>query len=140
MTQRLNQAKILQVLRALQPLIGAVHDARVRFLDCRQLRPRKLASLSKFLKDLAALSHTADYTPFESQLKRRLIRAQHRLHGFQKAPGGPVYALKAQMPVVYHDIVERYDDAARALLRTLADVPAEKSEPLKPVSALRAPN
>jgi len=134
MTQRLSQGTILQLLRVLQPLIAAVHDARTRYHDCSHLRPRRLASLARFLKELAALPHTSDYAPFEGQLKRRLVRAQHRLHGIQREDGFPCFALAKELPSCYQEAVLAFDAKARLMLRRLADVDGSPARaPLLPV-------
>lgn len=126
MKQRLSQAKIYRALRALQGLIAAVHDARVRYAACAKLRPRRLAGLARLMKKMASLPHTADYGPYEAELKRKLIRAQYRLLGVARE-GSPGYALAADLPVCYGPAVDAFVLQSRYLLRVLADVEARCS-------------
>ncbi len=121
MAQRLSQAKLQRLQVALSAVIHAIHDARVRYRDCRELRPRRLAGFSAFLRDLLALPHSADYRLFEVQLKRRLVRTQHRLFGRDGGAPGDC-SLDVQLPSVYLDVLENYRLASRELLKALADV------------------
>lgn len=126
--QRLSQAKLVRFLRALQALIAAVHDARVRFSGLADIRPGRLCGTSKFVKDLVALRHTVDYSAFEVQLKRRLVRASHFLSG--RTVGGQHdqrFALAPRLPAVYAEVLSRYEEEARALLKALADVDLESN-------------
>jgi hypothetical protein len=108
----------------------------VRYHQCRELRPRRLAGFSVFLKDLLALPHDSDYSFFEVQLKRRLVKTQHRLFG-RNHGNGANYALESQMPQPYDEAFQAYQVAAQALLRSLADVDITKHhQALKPVSAI----
>ncbi len=125
MKQRLTQAKLIRAHRAVAALIAAVHDARVRYRDCAGLRPGILAALSRHLKRLAGMPHTASYAPYEADLKRLVIRAMHRVQGYQKTPDSPVFALAQQLPAVYAGQVAGFALEARQLLRTLADVSAD---------------
>lgn len=127
--QRLSQAKLQRALAALQPAIAAVHDARTRYHDCAHLRTRHLSGLSRLLKALIALPSTTDYTPYEGELKRRLIKVQHRIHGLNYLPQAISYALISDLPTVYRDALWLYDDQARLLLQALADVPAHRRAP-----------
>lgn len=122
MTQRLTQSKLYRAQRTLKALIAAVHEARVVYPDCRALRPRRLAGLSRFLKTLASMPHTADYTPYEAELKRKLIKAQHRLFGVRVVSELPVYSLANDLPECYQDEVDAAGYELRYLLRVLADV------------------
>ncbi len=124
MTQRLTQAKLIRAHRVVAALIAAVHDARVRYRDCAGLRPGILSALSRHLKRLAGMPHTADYAPYEADVKRLVIRSMHRVHGYQKTPESPVFAFAQQLPTVYAKQVEGFTLEARQLLRTLADVSA----------------
>lgn len=137
MPQRISPAKLQRLLSSLQALICAVHDARQRYSSCRQLSARRLSGLSRFTKELLGLPHSSNYASFEIQLKRRLVKVQHRLHGRQGAGVGDCYALRDQLPNVYQDAVLCYDDAARELLRSLVDVDIHANhQPLKSVREL----
>lgn len=140
MTQRLTQAKLIRYQRALSALIAAVHDARKRFSSQSKLRPGRLCGTSRFVKELAMLNHSTDYSVYEVQLKRRLVRASHLLHGRNiNGENNFWYALSPQMPAVYAPVVEAYDAQARELLRALADVNiADNHEPQKSVREIRA--
>lgn len=120
MAQRLSQAKLQRLHVALSGVIASVHAARVRYQGCSGMRPRRLAGFSAFLRELLALPHDSDYSLFEVQLKRRLVRTQHQLFG-RYADAGP-RSLSERLPVVYHDALDRYADIARELLKTLAEV------------------
>lgn len=126
MKQRISQAKLYRALNALQALIASVHDARVRYRDCAHLRPRRLAGLAMLMKQMASLPHTADYQPYEGALKRKLIRAQHRVMGVFRE-GAPVYALAAELPTCYQYEVVAFMEQCTYLLKVLADV--EVGEP-----------
>lgn len=132
MTQRITQPKLQRLAQATSALVGAINDARVRYRGCRDIRPRKFTGLTKFLKQLLALPHTSDYRPFERGLKRRLVRANHRLVGHVPKPGAQSYSLRGQLPPVYLDIVQKYEAAAAEMLKTLADVQTTR-EPLESV-------
>ena len=127
--QRLSQAKLQRALGALKPLIAAVHDARTRYQDCVHLRTRHLSGLSRLLKALIALPASTDYSPYEAELKRRLIKVQHRVHGMNYLPHAISYALVEDLPVVYRDAVWAYADQAQVLLQSLADVVAHRYAP-----------
>lgn len=137
MSRRITAAKLQRLLRVLQPLIAAVHDARTRFADARHLRPRHLSGLSRFVKDVLSLPHTADLDLFEPVLKRRLVRVQHRLLGHATGEGALPYSLARDLPTVYLPKVRAYEEVAGDLLCALADVPLSRV-PLKSVRDLRS--
>lgn len=122
MTQRLTQAKLQRALLAVSHLISAVHDARVRYLDCATMRPRRLSVLARVLKQMAALPHTADYSPYEADLKQKLIRARRRVLGYQRTPDCPVYALANELPTCYQGEVAAFREQTAYLLKVLADI------------------
>lgn len=124
MKSRLTQGNLLQALRPVQALIAAVHDARMCYRECVHLRPRKLASLSRFLKGMAALPHTTDYAPYEPMLKRRVLKARHRVMGIPRETPGPRYALELELPVIYRQQIGAFEAATSRLLLVLSDVPA----------------
>ncbi len=137
MTQRLSQAKLQRLHNTLRAVISAVHDARMNFTDCRGLRPRRLAGVSSFLRELLALPHTTDYSVFEVQLKRRLVRTQHRVFGFKQ--GNNEFALFNRLPLDYEDDLYAYGEVARDVLKALSDVDITKNhQPLKRVAELMA--
>ena len=73
------------------------------------------------MKQMASLPHTADYQPYEADLKRKLIRAQHRVMGVFRE-GSPVYALAAELPVCYQYEVVAFMEQCTYLLKVLSDV------------------
>jgi len=120
---RLTPAKLQKAQHAVRALIAAVHDARHRYPGCRALKPGRLAGLSRCLKGCLTLPHTTDFSPFEPELKRRLIQAKHRIHGYHPRPGTARYGLAEQLPAGYQDAVQCADVQLSALLKILADVP-----------------
>lgn len=122
MNQRLSQGKILQAARAVSRVIMTVHDARTRYASCQSLRPGRLIGLARYLKALAALPHTSDYTPFEGMLKRRLIKARHRVFGVPGADDTKANSLSARLPVPVTQSLDDFDVASLRMLRLLADV------------------
>lgn len=137
MNQRLSPAKLQRLACALTRLISAVHDARVRYVSCKGLRPTHLAGLSLFLREMLQLSHDRDYRPFERQLKRRLIRSRHRAFGWPPGSGKLDFHLRSQLPVVYGDALDAFDAQSKAILRALADVDLTNGpEPLQSVAQI----
>ena len=135
--QRLSQAKLQRYHLALNALVASLYDARQRFASCSKLSFRQFSGISRFVKELKALPHTSDYAPFEVQLKRRIVRLQHRLYGLPPAEGRDSYGIFDDVPAVYHPVFEQYAEAAHSLLRTLADVDIYRNhEPLKSVRDL----
>lgn len=137
MKNRLTHGKLLKTLQALQPVIASVYDARVRFLDCRDLSPGCLMGLSRFLKALLTLPHTTDYSRYEPMLKRRLIKARHRVFGAPSADFSKGGVLATSLPVSYARTLERFDAEVENLLKTLSQVQCAKG-PLQTVADLRA--
>ena len=129
MTQRLSQAKLQRALHATQALIAAVHAARSMTRACAALRPRRLAGLSRLLKQMASLPHTASYQNYEPLLKRKLIFARRRVFGLAS---GPTYSLAAELPSCYREVVAAFDGQARYLLTVLADVTPERGLKTEP--------
>ena len=130
--QRLSQAKIAKCLCSLSKLSGAVNDARVRYQECRTLRAKKLSGTIRLMRKLAYLSHDSDYAPFESQLKKKLIRLLHNLHGVPSIPYSSSTSLSYVLPVVYQEYVDSASNQVKYLLKVLSDVDAgtktERSE------------
>lgn len=122
MNQRLSQGKILQAARVVSQVITTVHDARARYASCQNLRPGRLNGLARYLKALAALPHDSDYTPFEGMLKRRLIKARHRVFGVPGADDTKAHSLATRLPVQVNQSLEDFDTASLRMLRLLADV------------------
>ena len=120
---RLTQAKLQHALHAVHRLSSAVYDARYRYKSCAQLRPNRLAILSRLLKKLGGMSHTTDYQAFESELKYRLTQARRRVLGV--GPDRECKSLSARLPGgAYRNEVEAFDEQTAYLLRVLADVAA----------------
>jgi hypothetical protein len=122
MKQRLSQGKVLRAARSVGCLIASIHDARVRFTDCRALRPTGLASLAKLLKQLSRLPQASDYTQYEAALKGRVIRALKKMHGHDLRAYSWKHALARKLPAIYHSELDECDKALRYLLKVLADV------------------
>lgn len=116
---RLSQAHLQAYYRVYSNLIAALVDARRRYrLDIPGGR-RGMRGHSQFVKALMSLSHTQDYSIFEYQLKRRLVRMGHRVWGHKDLAGkGIAYHL----PNVYAEQVEEYRQEWASLMRRLADV------------------
>lgn len=136
MNKRLSQGKILQTARAVSRVITTVHDARTRYASCRDLRPGRLNGLACYLKALAALPHNSDYTPFEAMLKRRLIKARHRVFGVPGSDDTKEHSLATRLPVQVTQSLDDFDTASLRMLRLLADV-APAQGPLLTVQQIR---
>ena len=120
--QRLSQAKLQRLQPSLRDLITAIRDARGVFRDKTGLRPHRLSGLSRYVKQLMALPTGFDLSPFEVQLKRRLVRVQHRVYGLPGLGTTANFSLLDKLGPMYGDQVRAYGAAAGELLRTLADV------------------
>ncbi len=135
MRQRLSQAKLQRLREALRDVIDCVHYARVNEPALRHLRPRRLGGFAAFLREMLSLPHDTDYRPFEVQLKRRLVRTQHRVFGRRD----DVFdgSLVAQLPDACRGSLERYGLVAGELLKALSDVDiVANHQPLTTVRAL----
>ncbi len=122
--QKLSQSNLNQLQVVLSLLIGNIFDARIRYLNCQNLKPGKLAGLSKYLKKLRALPHNADYSIHEQELKRRLIQASHKLNGFGDKRE---YCVMRILPfAVYGASMENFETALNKMLKQLADVKVNK--------------
>lgn len=132
--QRLTQGIILQASRDVGLLLSALFDARQRYVSCRTLRPGALDPLARQLKRMTTLPHTTDYTAHEANLKRQIVRARHRIHGYKANPNAHRYALSHMLPPVYNHHLERCDKALTRLLKLLADVPLEGQASATPKS------
>lgn len=123
MKPKLNQAQLQAYYARLQPVITALLDARHRYTDCPTSAMRQFRGLATFVKQLSRLPQGTDYTKYEAQLKRRLVRILHRLYGFQPTPDSPRMGLLDAFPSqLYGDVFERHQQAARAMLRRLSQV------------------
>lgn len=127
--ERMSVVRLQRCQRALSKLIAAGHDARQGVAGSQKVSLRGLGGLSRYIKELLAVHAKHDITACEVQLKRRLVRVQHRLHGYVRpAEGGTqqggtvAYSLASQLPAVHQKTVERYDERARELLDALAHV------------------
>ena len=137
MTQRLSQAKLQRLREALREVIDCVHYARVNEPGLKRLRPKRLAGFAAFLRELTALPHDTDYRVFEVQLKRRLVRTQHRVFG--RNDDALNCSLVDQLPDSCRGALENYGFVARDLLRALSDVDiVANHQPLKTVRELLA--
>lgn len=130
---RVTQGQIQRLLLATSQLIAAVHDARTRYLACQGVKPTQLTALARMLKELRALpAATTDYQPFESILKRRLVRAVLRVKGPE------AHSLGNLLPSPAYDVeLTTFEQQASLMLRRLADVPSTRT-PLQAVAAVLA--
>lgn len=131
---RLSQSRLIRAQRALSELIRCVHEARQTRFVCQDVRPGKLVGLSRLLKKMVRQPHTSDYREFEVELKRKLIGALRRLHGYRPHPQALLYAIVDEIPEAYEPQIRAFDEQARALLRVLADVGVRR--PVSPDSGV----
>lgn len=123
MNSRLTQSNIQAYYARLQPVITALADARRRYPTCPSSALRQFRGLATFVKQLRQLPHDSDYSKFEVQLKRRLVRILHRLNGHKATPEAQSTGLLDAFPAhVYAGVFERHQEAARAMLRRLSQV------------------
>lgn len=125
---------------ALSGVIQAAFDHRARFGHRAPVSMRGFGGTSRFVKDLLALPHGCDYTPFEVQLKRRIVRMNHKVLGRTEPQAEHCKCLHSVFPRgAYEDQLSRYEKCSTDLLKALADVDIKSNhQALQTVQQLRA--
>lgn len=120
---RLSPSLLQKYSVALSAVICAVHDFNVRYGARMKLSTRGFKGTARFVKDLLALPHTSDLSVFEVQLKRRIVRMNHKILGVDSPRGPQFMSVCSCMPRSAHQVeLNAYENAAKELLKHLGDV------------------
>lgn len=141
MPNRVSHGELLATVRKVSALLNACNCITKTQPGTKLGRLRKLSGLSRFLKAMASLPHNTDLRPYEPMLKKRLLKAQHRVFGLNPGPldsEQPGSALANVLRMNHAEKLHAFQLSCTALLAALDDVPPATG-PLQTVSQLKSP-
>lgn len=120
MSKKLNQRLLQSYYQSFSDLSASLRDCKK---NCSRLELpggfRGFQGHSKFFKDLKALPDDFDFSVFEIQVKRRLVKIKHRIEGHRENYGK---GLKNAVPPPWSHVFEAHDERLELLLKRLSHV------------------